>query len=309
MAYTLTTTAAANSTFPITTSNSPYIYKINASQANLIGTAVYYVFLLPVAVIGNLVNILISGYILTRRDSIHGIRDLLILSLALCDLLNVLSVQLPAIVSLFAGEWLGGQTSCAYQYFMIWSCLKLACMILVLMTIDRYIALCKPFYYRANIRQQKIKRIVIFLAVVSFGSTAITVIFHSHYIFMLETWYLCINTGSSDDPFFIGVLAFYGASYFLLLGIFIFCNISVVRCIHMWQRNSEKTVSRLSEEKEREKKFAEIIVRLSIAFVITWSPYIVSIHYTALCMIRIYVNRMTLSKESLVNFCSFQIYF
>ena len=248
-------------------------YEINLTHANVIGTAIYYTFLLPVAIIGNLMNIFISLQILTHRKSIP---DLLILSLALCDLLNVVSSQLPAIVALFAGEWLGGQTSCAYQYYMIWSCLKLAFMILVLMTIDRYIALCKPLYYRANIHQQKMKRIVMFLACFSFGSTSISVIFHSEYIFMLDTWYLCIDAGNSDDPFFLGVLAFYGVSYFILLGIFIFCNISVVRCLRIRRSTLAENTSGFSFVSNSEKRFTELILRFSVVFVITWSAYIVS---------------------------------
>ena len=248
------------------------VYEIVLSKNVIIVTSIYYAFLLPFSILGNVLAISVSLRILTHRKSIP---DLLTLCLATSDLLCVLAVHLPVIVAFMAGEWMGGIYTCAYQYYMAWSCLKLSFFILVLMTIDRYLALCKPFCYRSRVKQRKVIYSVIFLTAFSYLSTSLTIISHSNAIFMLETWYMCMNTWSSTDPYYRGVLIFYGSTFFVFSGVFNFCNIAVVKWLRK-RSNGRAAVPALSQARQnRESRFAKIIILLSVVFVIAWTPYLV----------------------------------
>ena len=243
-------------------------YEITYHWTSQVRSSIYYAYLLPIAIFGNLLTIFICLRILTHRKSIP---DLLYLCLATSDLVCVLAVHLPVLVALAAGEWMGGIYTCAFQYFMAWSCLKMSYFIIVLMTIDRYSALCQPLYYHTHFKKQRKMNYCVFgFFLYSCISTSITIITNSHSIFLLKYWYVCMNTWSSNDPYTQGSLIVNGSIFILLVGVFIFCNVSVVQCLRRRLSTNE-----LCARVRREDKFAKVIVLLSVVFVLAWTPYLV----------------------------------
>ena len=283
------------------------VYGIVLSKNVIIGTSIYYVFLLPFSILGNVLAISVSLRILIHRKSIP---DLLTLCLATSDLVCVLSVHLPVLVALAAGEWMGGIYTCAYQYYMAWSCLKLSFFILVLMTIDRYLALCKPFYYRSRVKQRKVLYAVISLTAFSYLSTSLTIICHSHTIFILKTWYMCMNTWSSTDPYNRGVLIFYGSTFVVFSGVFNYCNTAVVKWLRK-RSNGKAVVPALSNARQnRESRFAKIIILLSVVFVIAWTPYLVGHRLQLfLCLLLVQVFLLFLYGYTLTFLTISRMYF
>ncbi|XP_072025456.1 rhodopsin-like [Amphiura filiformis] len=262
----------------LSTNESSDPYDINLTTLKFARMCIYYIILLPFAIFGNIIVIYVSCRILK-----HGkIPNLLTLSLAISDLSGVFLVHVPVIVALVAGHWLGGIYTCVYQYLIAWSFLKLSYFIVVLMTIDRYLALCKPFYYYKNAKSRMMLglKAVLSLAAFSILGTSVTTIFHSHSIFMSRTWYMCMN--SSPDMYYWIIIAFWGSIFAILTGIFIYCNVRVVHSMITGskglrgRRQSTSPIVMSSREK-REKRFVKVIIGLSIEFLICWIPYVISI--------------------------------
>ena len=250
-------------------------FNIELSLLSLSLNILYYSFIVPIAVFGNALTVAVSHRILQYRQSIP---DMMTGTLAAFDLLNVVSVHTPAIISTAVGKWRGGSYVCSYQYFMAWSCLKTSFFIIIVLTVDRYIALVKPFYYIAQITLCKMKIALLTLIFFSFASTSITIIWFSGEISLLPNWYLCMNTWGKASKYYSYILAFYGATFLIGVIVFNVCNMGIVCSLIRHNKRTRRMRLRvLSEAQERrERRVTKIIEGLSVVFMLFWMPYLVS---------------------------------
>ncbi|XP_038060828.1 trace amine-associated receptor 9-like isoform X2 [Patiria miniata] len=251
-------------------------YFIEFSPYFVVLNTVYYVVLGPVAIIGNILSVTVSHRILRFRKSIP---DMLTGCLAAVDLLCVISTHTPAVISLAEGRWVGGSPVCSYQYFMAWSCLKTSFFTIILLTVDRFLALTKPFYYRAKVTPRKMKIALACLTIFSFASTSVTIIWFSSEITLLPNWYLCMNTWGKGNQYYSYILAFYGLTFIVGVIIFNVCNTGIVCSLMRHNRRSQQMRLRVlsAAQDRRERRVAKVIETLSALFMLFWMPYLVFI--------------------------------
>ncbi|CAJ1079017.1 trace amine-associated receptor 13c-like [Xyrichtys novacula] len=82
---------------------------------------------------------------------LHTNTNFLILSLAVADFL-VSSLQMPVEILLLRGCWMLGDLICAINYFLGFVTISVSVGIMVLISVDRYVAICDPMLYSAKAR-------------------------------------------------------------------------------------------------------------------------------------------------------------
>lgn len=275
------------------------------SKEDFIRAVLYYVLIYSISGIGNILSILVSLKILSNR---RKVADLLLCNLAFTDLFCLLSTHPLSVASTFSGRWLGMEVTCAIQYYFAWSCLKMSFFILILLTFDRYLALVKPIYFRTRWNSRRAIFYLICCFLFSFGSTLLTPILQWDSIYPLEGWFVCLNSWSSGDLYDSAILLFYGLSFVIGLIVFNICNIRIAYELFKLRTRRRKfsasvklastRTSRMasspnlrdcrqqsvaSESTEsptiKESRTAVIVLVISIVFVMSWSPYLVSNTY------------------------------
>ncbi|XP_071339028.1 trace amine-associated receptor 13c-like [Trachinotus anak] len=82
--------------------------------------------------------------------------NLLLLSLAVADFLVGL-LQMPAEIPYFRGCWIRGDFICAVNYFFGSLNVSVSVGIMVLISIDRYIAICDPMFYSTKVTVKRVQ--------------------------------------------------------------------------------------------------------------------------------------------------------
>ncbi|XP_022597006.1 trace amine-associated receptor 13c-like [Seriola dumerili] len=120
------------------------------SEAMLIYSLLSFITLLTV-----FLNLLVIISISHFRQ-LHTTTNLLLLSLAVTDFLVGL-LQMPAEILLFRGCWILGDFICAVIYFIAYLILSVSVGNMVLISIDRYMAICDPMFYSTKVTLRRVQ--------------------------------------------------------------------------------------------------------------------------------------------------------
>ncbi|XP_071330367.1 trace amine-associated receptor 13c-like [Trachinotus anak] len=82
--------------------------------------------------------------------------NLLLLSLAVTDFLVGL-LQMPAEILLFQGCWILGDLICAVIYFLSFLTINVSVGNMVLISVDRYMAICDPMFYSTKVTLKRVQ--------------------------------------------------------------------------------------------------------------------------------------------------------
>nr|XP_046148755.1 trace amine-associated receptor 6-like [Oncorhynchus gorbuscha] len=119
----------------------------------LLSTSIYitlYIFLSLISAVTVFLNLLVIISI-SHFKQLHTQTNLLILSLAVADLLVGLIVIPVTTVALMESCWGFGKYFCVFHLYMAFLCTSLSLGNLVLISIDRYVAVCDPLLYHSKI--------------------------------------------------------------------------------------------------------------------------------------------------------------
>ncbi|XP_045548703.1 trace amine-associated receptor 8a-like [Salmo salar] len=119
----------------------------------LLKTSIYitlYIFFSLISAVTVFLNILVIISI-SHFKQLHTPTNLLILSLAASDLLVGLIVIPATTVAIMESCWGFGEYFCAFHYYIACLCTSLSLGNLVLISIDRYVAVCDPLMYHSKI--------------------------------------------------------------------------------------------------------------------------------------------------------------
>ncbi|XP_070559580.1 octopamine receptor beta-2R-like isoform X2 [Ptychodera flava] len=243
--------------------NSDILWKVNV---------IYYIIVVPLAVIGNSLSVACAATIVRHRKSIP---DLLIGTLATSDLLMTITVHSFSIVSLAAGRWVGAETTCDAQYSLSWMFWKFAFFNIQTQTIDRYLAINKPLYYRSNVTIRKILYCLFVFTTFSLLTSTFTAIYNSDQLGLKHGWFICLDYhANKEDLYFILVFALNSGIFALGVGVFIFCNVAVSLTLCRFRRNTTAVDSGSEARARSERRFAVLIMAISIVYACFWLPYI-----------------------------------
>ncbi|XP_033474262.2 trace amine-associated receptor 9-like [Epinephelus lanceolatus] len=87
---------------------------------------------------------------------LHTTTNLLLLSLAVADFL-VGFLQMPADILLYRGCWVLGDLICAITYFIGYISVCVSVGNMVLISVDRYIAICDPMFYSTKVTVKRVQ--------------------------------------------------------------------------------------------------------------------------------------------------------
>uniref|UniRef100_A0AAY5KTB9 G-protein coupled receptors family 1 profile domain-containing protein n=1 Tax=Esox lucius TaxID=8010 RepID=A0AAY5KTB9_ESOLU len=130
--------------FPTKTSMSTFIY------------ITLYTFFSLISVVTVFLNLLVIISI-SHFKQLHTPTNLLILSLAVSDLLVGLIVIPAMTVAILEPCWVLGEYFCVLFLFASFSCTSLSLGNLILISIDRYVAVCDPLMYHSKITTSRIR--------------------------------------------------------------------------------------------------------------------------------------------------------
>ncbi|XP_036815308.1 trace amine-associated receptor 13c-like [Oncorhynchus mykiss] len=119
----------------------------------LLSTSIYitlYIFFSLISAVTVFLNVLVIISI-SHFKQLHTTTNLLILSLAVSDLLVGLIVIPVLTVAIMESCWGFGKYFCAFQFYITFLCTSLSLGNLVLISIDRYVAVCDPLLYHSKI--------------------------------------------------------------------------------------------------------------------------------------------------------------
>ncbi|XP_071330491.1 trace amine-associated receptor 13c-like, partial [Trachinotus anak] len=97
-----------------------------------------------------------SVLIFSHFRQLHTTTNLLLLSLAVADFL-VGFVQMPAEILLFRGCWILGDFMCAVIYFLGYLIVSVSVGNMVLISVDRYMAICDPMFYSTKVTLKRVQ--------------------------------------------------------------------------------------------------------------------------------------------------------
>ncbi|XP_036815260.1 trace amine-associated receptor 13c-like [Oncorhynchus mykiss] len=119
----------------------------------LLSTSIYitlYIFFSLISAVTVFLNLLVIISI-SHFKQLHTTTNLLLLSLAVADLLVGLIVIPVTTVAIMESCWGFGQYFCVFHIYMACLCTSLSLGSLVLISIDRYVAVCDPLLYHSKI--------------------------------------------------------------------------------------------------------------------------------------------------------------
>uniref|UniRef100_A0A4W5REV5 G-protein coupled receptors family 1 profile domain-containing protein n=1 Tax=Hucho hucho TaxID=62062 RepID=A0A4W5REV5_9TELE len=130
----------------------PY-YRNSSCRKALLSTSIYvtlYIFFSLISAVTVFLNVLVILSI-SHFKQLHTPTNLLILSLAVSDLLVGLIVIPVVTVAIMESCWGFGKYFCVFQIYITFLCTSLSLGNLVLISIDRYVAVCDPLLYHSKI--------------------------------------------------------------------------------------------------------------------------------------------------------------
>ncbi|XP_071196216.1 trace amine-associated receptor 6-like [Salvelinus alpinus] len=119
----------------------------------LLSTSIYitlYIFFSLISAVTVFLNVLVIISI-SHFKQLHPPTNLLILSLAVSDLLVGLIVIPATTVAIMESCWGFGEYFCLFEFYIAYLCTSLSLGNLVLISIDRYVAVCDPLLYHSKI--------------------------------------------------------------------------------------------------------------------------------------------------------------
>ncbi|CDQ92385.1 unnamed protein product [Oncorhynchus mykiss] len=124
----------------------------------LLSTSIYitlYIFFSLISAVTIFLNLLVIISI-SHFKQLHTPTNLLILSLAVSDLLVGLIVIPVTTVAIMESCWGLGEYFCVFRLYMAFLCTSLSLGNLVLISFDRYVAVCDPLLYHSKITTRRI---------------------------------------------------------------------------------------------------------------------------------------------------------
>lgn len=232
----------------------------------------------PITIAGNILVICV----VLRHHKFQQKANVFVVSLTVSDISVALFVMTPAIMTAFGNiQWLTLQPVCLLSFSLDVMFTSSSILHLMCMTVDRYIAICKPFKYH-NLMSKRSVTALLFMCwvlpvLISFGlifsevhSIGVEVEdlaekFHQNCIFVVNIYYAV----------FCSLLTFYIPSAFMLL-----CNILIFKSVKRQGRQLCEMSTSIKQEQhakiaKREVKVARNIAIMLSCFFLCWLPFFV----------------------------------
>ncbi|EDV22308.1 uncharacterized protein TRIADDRAFT_58786 [Trichoplax adhaerens] len=249
----------------------------DCQPTNLVGLFLI-LFIVVVSLVGNF-----TAIYYTRKNANTIVQTLLFHVLACTDVLTSLLTSPLVIASYLSGRWVGGQFGCKYECWAINACGCFAGVVIVVIAIERWIALTQPYEYEKIVTIPKMKKALIALGFI-YGTFFISPTLGFGHVRIFEPGTYCnidwFATQTEDRVF----AAFCIGIILSCVVIVIACNIHVIIILNrlrLQRRKLEISSTAAAERKlkrsDSETSMAKIMIIITICYCICWLP--VAIRY------------------------------
>lgn len=230
----------------------------------------------PITVVGNILTICV----VVRLHKFKQKANVFIVSLSVSDISVALFVMTPAIIAEFGGiHWLALPKVCLLSFSLDVMFTSTSILHLMCMTIDRYIAICKPFRYYRLMSKRVVTRLLftcwILSALISFG-----LIFSEVHNAGVDT-----PSNTSHQTCFIRVNIYYAVIcslvvFYIPSASMVVFNVLIYRTVKRKGKQLcalSKSIRQVHHEKfaKREVKVARTIAIMLSCFFLCWLPFFV----------------------------------
>ena len=213
--------------------------------------------------------------------------DILIFTLAVADLLKALiPLNMTLVAYLRGNEMKEGSPSCM---IFGWTAFTLNCGIMLVMTImaiDRYVAMCMPFRYKEYLPKKRLIYIIIGVFLFS-GAHSMLPLTGIGKMRSYSNGSFCHFDFDSTRPASMGYSIFILALGFSMLAVVIFCYTRVMYSVkglmRRQRRMSTSTHDIDGSDKKRQQMnqmFARLMIVMMVAFCVSWLLFLVSLYMT-----------------------------
>lgn len=218
-------------------------------------------------ILGNIITITV----LMKTKSFRNCHGYYLLSLAVADLLMG-PAAITATFPVFKHYWPFGVTGCLLSAYISEVCMKVSLLMLLLLSIERYIAICHPFYYTR---------------IVTTRMTVISILFswvfcNLIYIVTIPPGIICFTY--SPDKYLCTVTYFMHPEYvvgiiitFLVPSMIIVTITSALSSYQIFQsqvRSQSSDDCKMRVHSKKNKRVFFVLITLLLAFYICWLPYV-----------------------------------
>ncbi|CAH1797850.1 unnamed protein product [Owenia fusiformis] len=236
---------------------------------------VYYGVFMPFSYIGNFLTCVIVIRLMQFR---HSIPDVLVGGLALNDVLTAVVVFTWSIIAEIRQEWIPWPHLCRYHAVAKAWYIYTTFAIIVLMSVERWLAIIKPFYHQVHMTTLKMKLTIGGLGLFCLLGSSISLVIYP--VDLKPGWYCAMTApymvinhtrveipGAYPYPYTIGI------AVMLTIGIAVLlvCNIHIIIVLR------KKSFKRLGIANiQLENRFAKVMGIIAVIFVLTWVPSLVT---------------------------------
>ena len=212
--------------------------------------------------------------------------NVFVLGLSCIDLISITLFCIPSWLFYIKGEWIGGKKLCDFQGFVFLFSTLCSAFLATLMSVDRCIAVTKPFFHRKTMTVNKAKVFLLGAIAASLVVSFFPICTFGSFVKNLSGSFCTVNwfpQNASDRAF----CAFYAVLGGLPATVVLFCNITVI-----WElfRNRKRRVSvtnmilpgarqmsqaRNAERDDTETQFSRTMVLISVVYLFGWIPFMV----------------------------------
>ncbi|KAJ7355152.1 hypothetical protein OS493_027944 [Desmophyllum pertusum] len=239
--------------------------------AEIPGQTVLYSITILVALTGNLLLI----FIMKRKPETRSLTGFLFVNMAVADLLVTFVVMPISIASLYTdGKWLLpgilGQVTCISGYFGYYVATAASILSLLIISVDRYLAVVYPFSGFPTFRRAKVLTVVIWLISMIF-SIPVAVVWRAIDYAPWGTY--CTPVFENLGEF--GMLVYYTYLFLLmyLIPLLVISSLYALVGRALWRRNVPGISTEIEQRNEMTKrKVVRTLVIITAVFAFCWLP-------------------------------------
>ena len=247
-------------------------------MSNDIGDNVYYYARIVTAstvstfiIVSNLLNF----YILSRKCHVPKISKIFLLNLSFSDLCVGLVSCLPTIYPAVMEYWPYGPVWCQISGIVHGTSCAISIWSIAMVSIDRYLAICKPMTYTRWRSPRKAHIVIACLWIFSLGSFATPTLTKPDFIYYQFDADENMCGLFWEYKWFCIMETFY---YPILSGcVLVFTNMRIIRTVVMRKQCLNKVNCRSSMPRHQGKSAIKLLLITSLIFFLFWGPYVVGV--------------------------------
>lgn len=235
--------------------------RVENADGFALGTGIFYQFVFLVGVIGNGTVL----YVIAKYAKMKTVTNWYIFNLALSDMLFLTSIPLMSIGIIFGGCWPFGKVLCLLTFTLDTLNMYTGINCLVVMSVDRFIAVCCPMK-ASKYRNQRTALIVnISVWVTSLVSSLPNIIMIEYSPEKLECYLNYIKISSWDHLPVVHIIYMALLGFFIPLAIIAVCYTLIVIRL--------RVVSVRTGKMEKSRKVNRLVLGVVLVFIACWGPF------------------------------------